>query len=118
VKLSCPGGYQYCRGTLTITTLKAIRPPKKKGKKRGKAKRLKLGSQSFTINYSKTGTVTIGLSNSALTKLRKLGYKSVRVRISVSDHDGLNNKATSSRRARLKLPRTHKKHNKHKTRKR
>lgn len=110
VTLACPDGFEFCKGTVTLTTAKAIRPPKPKAKKhgktkkRGKAKKLKLGGASFTIDYAKTGSVHVKLSKTALSELAKLKDKSVKLVISVKSTDAQKSTATSSADRTLKLP--------------
>jgi len=104
LKLSCPDGYLYCKGTATITTVKRFESKSKTGR-RGKAKRLKLGRIQFQIATGGSDTVTVKLSRSALAEL--VGLSSVKVSIAVSDQDAKGNRASSSHKTTLKLPKPH-----------
>jgi hypothetical protein len=101
VELSCPDGYLYCKGTVTLTTRNKFSAKGRHGKHH-KAKHLKLGSVKFQIGTGRTATLTIKLSGSALAELADLG--SVKIKIAVSDRDAFGNHASSSHKTKLKLP--------------
>ena len=100
LKLACPEGYLYCKGTVTIITVKRFSVGDKNGKK-GKAKRLKLGRAQFQIGTGALDTLTIKLSRKALAELANL--VSVKVLTAVVDQDAQSNHSSSSRKTRLKL---------------
>jgi hypothetical protein len=112
LKLSCPDGYLYCKGTVTITTVKRFATGTKgKHGKAGRAKPLKLGTLKFQIGTGGSHTLTIKLSSAALAKLAKLG--SVKILIAVTDEDAHRDHGSSSHKTTLKLPKAkHKKRHK------
>ncbi len=99
VRLSCPTHIDYCDGTVTLITVRSFPTANKHKHKR---EPLTLGAGHFHILGGKTKQVTIKLSNKALTELAKLS--SVRITITVSDHDGFHHRATSHRSLNLRLP--------------
>jgi hypothetical protein len=100
LKLACPDGYLYCKGAVTITTVKPFSAKGKNGKK-STAKRLKLGRAQFQIGTGASDTLTIKLSRKALAELANL--VSVKVLTAVIDQDAQSNHSSSSRKTRLKL---------------
>jgi hypothetical protein len=85
VKLSCPGGYLFCTGTVTIAH-----------------QHLTLGSAHFKIRHGQTAMVSVPLSQTAVNKLGKV--KSAPVLITAAGHDSATNQGTSHRQATLELP--------------
>ena len=97
VRLSCAADVDYCDGTVTLITVRSF-PTTNKHKREP----LTLGAGHFHILGGKTKQVTIKLSNKALAELTKLS--SVRITITVNDHDGFHHRASSHRSANLRLP--------------
>jgi hypothetical protein len=94
VKLACPGGDDFCDGTVTVTTLRGFAARAKR-----KAKPLVLGSAHFHLAGGASTTITVKLSRKALAKLPRRGTTVV---LAITDQDGAGATASSKRTLTLK----------------